>query len=65
MIDVMSLCQSYERREITEVKWIHGINNPADSMTKAKSFSALRTLIDTNTINLKTTEWMERSTGKQ
>ena len=27
MIDVMSLRQSYERREVTEVKWIHGHNN--------------------------------------
>jgi hypothetical protein len=35
MIDVMSLRQSYERREVTEVKWIHGVNNPADSMTKS------------------------------
>ena len=34
MIDVMSLRQSYERREITEVKWVDGDNNPADSMTK-------------------------------
>jgi hypothetical protein len=56
---VMSLRQSYERREITEIKWIHGINNPADSTS-----SALKMLIDTNTINLDTTEWVERSTGR-
>ncbi len=65
MIDVMSLRQSYERREITEVKWIHGISNPADSMTKSKPFTTLKTLIDTNKINLDTTEWVERSTGRQ
>ena len=61
MIDVMSLRQSYERREITEVKWVDGENNPADSLTKAKGSSALRTLIDTNRINLQTSEWVERA----
>lgn len=63
MIDVMSLCQSYGGREITEIKWIHGYNNPADSMTKSKPSSALKTLIDTNCINLDTTEWVERAAG--
>ena len=61
LIDVMSLRQSYERREVTEVKWIHGHNNPADSMTKRKASSALKTVIDTNRINLDTTEWVERA----
>ena len=56
MIDIMSLHQSYERREITEVKWIHGHHNPADSMTKAKSSSALKNVIETNRINISTTE---------
>ena len=42
VIDVMSLRQSYERREVTEIKWIHGHNNPADSMTKTKPSSALK-----------------------
>ena len=61
MIDVMSLRQSYERREVTEVKWIHGYNNPADSMTKSKASPALKTVIDTNRINLDTIEWVERA----
>lgn len=65
MIDVMSLRQSYERREVTEVKWIHGHNNPADSMTKAKVSSALKTVIDTNRINLDMTEWVERAVGRK
>jgi hypothetical protein len=64
MVDVMALRQSYERREITEVKWVHGANNPADSMTKSKPSSALRTVIDTNQINLDTTEWVERATAR-
>ena len=60
MIDIMSLRQSYERREITEVRWIRGENNPADSMTKAKASLALKTLVDTNKINLTASEWIER-----
>ena len=64
MIDVMSLRQSYERREVTEVKWIHGQNNPADSMTKSKPSSALKAVIDINQINLDTSEWVEREFKK-
>ena len=63
MIDVLSLRQSYERREVTEIKWIHGHNNPADSMTKTKPSSALKTVIDINRINLDTTKWVERAAG--
>jgi hypothetical protein len=56
----MCLCQAYERREITEVKWINGGNNPVDAMTKARPCQALKTLIDTNKLNLQVTEWVER-----
>lgn len=62
MIDVMSLRQSYERREITEIKWIHGHHNPADSMTKSKASTALKTVIDTNWVNMDIIEWVERHT---
>jgi hypothetical protein len=64
MVNVMALRQSYERREITEVKWIHGSNNPVDSMTKNKPSSALKTVIDSNKIDLDMTEWVERATAK-
>ena len=60
MIDVMCLRQSYERREIAEVKWIKGSTNPADSMTKCNSTSTLRQLIETNTVKIDTVEWVER-----
>jgi hypothetical protein len=56
----MCLCQAYERREIVEVKWIKGESNPADAMTKAKPFNALKHLIDTNTLQLDVEEWVER-----
>ena len=61
MIDVMCLRQSYERREIAEVKWIDGDSNPADAMTKAKASTSLRQLIDTNHLRLQTMEWVERT----
>jgi hypothetical protein len=52
MVDVMCLRQAYERRQITEVKWIDGEANPADAMTKGKPCVALQRLIDTNQIDL-------------
>jgi hypothetical protein len=61
MIDVMILRQFYERREITEIIWIHGINNSVDSMIKIKSSTALKTMIDINKINLNITEWVKRA----
>ena len=60
MIDVMCLRQAYERREIAEVKWIKGDTNPADLMTKAKPSTALKQLVDTNTVHLDVVEWVER-----
>jgi hypothetical protein len=64
MINVMVLRQFYERREITEMIWIHGINNSVDSMIKIKSFTVLKTVIDINHINLDTIEWIERATTR-
>jgi hypothetical protein len=61
MIDVISLRQSYERRKITKIKWIHDINNSIDFMIKSKAFTILKTLIDINTINMNISEWVERS----
>ena len=60
MVDIMCLRQSYERREITEVKWIDRNSNPADAMTKGKPCPALTALIDTNTIDIKANKWVER-----
>jgi hypothetical protein len=52
IVDLMYLRQAYERRKITEVKWIKGRNNPADAITKAKPCQALKTLININKLNL-------------
>jgi hypothetical protein len=60
MIDLMCLRQSYEMREIAEIRWIDGDSNPADAIMKSKSCNVLNSLIDTNSLNLKITEWIER-----
>ncbi len=62
MIDLMYLRQSYERREIAEIRWIDENINLADAMTKSKFCNALIKLIDINIIELKITEWVERTT---
>lgn len=61
MIDILSLRQSYERREITEILWIAGGKNPADAMTKSKPCDALQRLIDTNKLDLQVEKWVERT----
>ncbi|KHJ32825.1 hypothetical protein EV44_g3648 [Erysiphe necator] len=53
MIDVMSLRQSYERREIEEFRWINGADNPADAMNKSSPNKALTNSIDSNTLSIR------------
>ena len=60
MVDLICLYQAYKQREITKVKWINGENNPADTMIKAKPCQALRTLINTNKLNLEVTEQVKQ-----
>jgi hypothetical protein len=60
MIDLMCLRQSYERREITEIRWIDENTNSVDAMIKINSCQTLTKLIDTNIIDLRTTAWMKR-----
>ena len=60
MIDLMALRQSYENREIDDIRWIHGTCNPADAMTKATPNEAMRTLVEDNQIVLKLEGWVKR-----
>jgi hypothetical protein len=60
MIDLMCLRQSYERREITKIRWINEKSNSVDVMTKSNSCQTLSRLIDTNVIDLRISEWVER-----
>ena len=43
-----------------EIKWIDGDSNPADAMTKAEPCHALQELVNTNTVNMKASGWVER-----
>ncbi|KAK6211233.1 hypothetical protein QIS74_10497 [Colletotrichum tabaci] len=60
MIDIMALRQSYERRELHEVRWINGSDNPADAFTKASPNQALEGLISNNEINVRMEGWVTR-----
>jgi hypothetical protein len=42
------------------VKWIASKSNLADFITKTKPINALKTLIDTNKIDIQVQEWVER-----
>jgi hypothetical protein len=53
MIDIMAIRQSYERRELFEIRWINGLDNPADAMTKATLNKALETFVNTNQIRVR------------
>ena len=60
MIDIMALRQSYERREITEIRWINGHDNPADAMTKSTPNKALEKFINENQLTVRVEGWVER-----
>ena len=61
MIDIMALRQMYERRELFEIRWINGHDNPADSMTKSKPNTALETFINTNRLRIRVEGWVKRT----
>jgi hypothetical protein len=43
-----------------EIKWINSDLNPIDIIMKVNACNILRNLINMNTINLNTKEWVER-----
>src|ERR1700712_4902161 len=63
MIDIMALRQSYERREIAEVRWINGKDNPADAMTKPTANKALEKFLDNNHLQIRVEGWVQRNGG--
>ena len=56
MVDLMCLRQSYERRKITEIKWISRGTNLANIITKSKPCLVLKLLVDTNKLDLQVAE---------
>ncbi|KAI0998702.1 hypothetical protein K3495_g9495 [Podosphaera aphanis] len=47
-IDIMAVRESYERRELAEIRWNNGQDNPADALTKENPTKALHQLIASN-----------------
>jgi hypothetical protein len=60
MIDIMALRQSYERRELYEIRWINGNDNPADAMTKSTPNKALETFVLANEVTIRLEGWVKR-----
>ncbi|KDN62827.1 putative conserved hypothetical protein [Colletotrichum sublineola] len=61
MIDIMALRQSYERREVHEVRWIRGTDNPADGFTKATPNKALEELVGSGRVKIGMEGWVSRT----
>jgi hypothetical protein len=53
MIDIIALRQSYKRRELFEVRWINGQDNPTNTITKTSPNKAFEGFIDTNKLRVR------------
>ncbi len=60
MIDVKATRQPYDRRELAEVRWINGQDNPAHAMTKGIPNKPLENFIDTNQLIVRVEGWSRR-----
>ncbi|KAI0999082.1 hypothetical protein K3495_g9114 [Podosphaera aphanis] len=53
MIDIMAIRESYERRELTEIRWINDQDNPADALTKENSTKGVHQLTASNELHIR------------
>jgi len=60
MVDIMALRQSYERRELFEIRWISGEDNLADAFTKNSCNKAFERFMDTATTVIRMEGWVAR-----
>jgi len=60
MVDLMGLRESYERREIDEIRRINGADNPADAMTKPSPNRALQGIVSDNRLTIRLEGWVQR-----
>lgn len=60
LIDLSMLRQSFENREISEVTWIPGNQNPSDALTKLRPCHALEEMMKTNRLRLSPGMWIDR-----
>ena len=60
IINLIALKQSYENREIDDIRWIYGICNPVDAIIKTSPNEAIRTFVKDNQIDLKLEKWVKK-----
>ena len=53
IIDIIAIRQSYERRELSKIRWITSESNPADAIIKSAANKALESLISNNRLSVK------------
>jgi hypothetical protein len=61
MINIMAIRQSYERKELTKIRWINGQDNLANAITKGIPNKALERFIDTNQLDIRVKGWVKRA----
>jgi len=57
----MALRELYENREILEVRWINGLDNLADALTKKIPNACPSTMISTNELEIRVEGWVKRT----
>jgi hypothetical protein len=60
IIDIIAIRESYENRELFEIRWINSQNNPADIITKSNPNKIFETFIDTNSLRIRVERWVKR-----
>jgi hypothetical protein len=60
IIDILALRQSYKRKKIAEISWIHNRNNPANAFIKTIANSLLKQLVSTNKLVVRMKEHVEK-----
>jgi hypothetical protein len=60
MIDILALRESYQRRELQEIRWINGEDNLADAFTKVTPNRTLERFIDRNEATVRVEGWVSR-----
>jgi len=60
IIDIIVIRQSYERRELSKIRWITSESNLADTIIKSAANKALESLISNNRLSIKVQGWVQR-----
>ena len=60
MIDIMAIRESYESRELSEIRWINGHDNPADAMTKSNPNRSFEKFLNSNQLRIRIDGWVDR-----